>query len=255
MKYTLMAGGKRIRAALVLLFAETFGEKQGAYPFAAAIEMIHAYSLIHDDLPCMDNDDMRRGKPSNHKVFGEAMALLSGDALLSAAFETVLAHAPTTKSTFSALLTLADAAGPKGMIGGQVLDIENEGNDSNINSLIELHTHKTGALISAAACIGTIVGGGNNEQIKKAVEFGDRIGLAFQIMDDVLDVEGDSEVLGKPAGSDETNNKTTFVTLLGLENAKATARKLTERAKESLGAFENAELLYELADYLLQRQN
>lgn len=233
MRYSLLGGGKRIRAILTVLCCRMAGgTEEDAMPFACAIEMIHAYSLIHDDLPCMDNDDMRRGKPTCHKAFGEAMAVLAGDGLLGYAFETALLNGKDTEKTLRALKTLAVCLGPEGMLGGQVVDLESENTDISYEKLVYLQNHKTGALIKAACLMGNIAGGGHYENILES--YAGNIGLAFQIRDDVLDVESTEDVLGKPIGSDEKSHKSTFVTHFGTEKAKETVTELSEKAAASV---------------------
>lgn len=255
MRYSLLCGGKRIRPVLVLEFCRVCGHPvEKALPFACAIEMIHTYSLIHDDLPCMDNDDMRRGKPSNHIAFGEDIALLAGDALLNLAFET-MSCACTDKNGIAAMRAVSSASGTSGMIGGQVIDIENDASPVSRERLELIHSMKTGALIRASCEAGAILGGGNASQVSAAVSYAENLGMAFQIIDDILDVTGDEKVLGKRTGNDAQNNKTTFVTLLGIEAAKKLAVEYTSLAKKALGNFENdTTFLSELADYLTDRE-
>lgn len=260
MRYSLLAGGKRIRPILVLEFCRICGgEEKTALPFACAVEMIHAYSLIHDDLPCMDNDDMRRGRPSNHKVFGESMALLAGDALLTLAFETMLSQeavalAGTQHAAKSAGI-LAAAAGARGMVGGQVIDLMSEGRTIPLDTLKKMDEGKTGALIVAAAKMGCVLGNADAEQLKAAENYANAIGLAFQIVDDILDVTSDTETLGKPVGSDMENDKCTYVTFMGLDNAKKAVDDLTKTAVDSLACFDRgAEYLIEFARELASRK-
>ncbi len=257
MRYTTMAGGKRIRAFLVLMFARlSGGTVESALPFACAVEMIHAYSLIHDDLPCMDDDDMRRGKPSNHIVFGEAQALLAGDALLTFAFEVCTCNKFVEPSLAAkAVGLLARYAGPCGMVGGQVLDLEGEKRKLSRDELHHVHDLKTSALIQAAATLGCCTSVDGLKYLDVAREYGHNIGLAFQVVDDILDVISDEETLGKPIGSDADNNKTTYMDFMTLEQAKEYARELTDNACSRLGQCENAEVLRELAYYLLDRKN
>ena len=242
MRYSLMDGGKRIRPMLVLEFCRMCGgDAEAAAPFACAVEMIHTYSLIHDDLPCMDNSDLRRGRPSNHKVFGEASALLAGDGLLTAAFETMLSEQSIRRAgadrAARAAGILASAAGAYGMVGGQVLDMAGEGHAMGLTEVEELQRLKTGALIRAAAEMGCVLAGGSEEQRKAVCRYAERIGLAFQIQDDILDVVGDEATLGKPVGSDAKSEKNTFVTLKGLEECRHLVEKLTEEAVEALSIF------------------
>ncbi len=258
MAYSLENGGKRIRPILALEFCRVCGENpKKAIPFAVALEMIHTYSLIHDDLPCMDNDDMRRGKPSNHKVYGEADALLAGDALLTLAFETALsARGMSAEQKAAAGLELAKAAGCSGMIAGQVMDLANEGRKAPLEDVAKTDRLKTGELIMAAASMGCIAANADEAKLSAAREYCADIGLAFQIVDDILDVTSSSEVLGKPVGSDGENEKSTYVSLLGLEKSQAMADELTEKAKAALSAFgDEKEFLLMLADMLADRKN
>lgn len=258
MAYSLSNGGKRIRPMLALEFCRLCGgEPEKAVPFALALEMIHTYSLIHDDLPCMDNDDMRRGKPSSHKVFGEADALLAGDGLLTLAFETVLSAPDMTAEQKSAAgLALAKAAGCSGMIAGQVMDLANEGRKAELDEIAKTDRLKTGELIMAAASMGCIAANADEDKTSAAREYCADIGLAFQIVDDILDVTGSTELLGKPVGSDGENEKSTYVSLLGLERSKELAKELTEKAKAALSVFgDEKEFLIMLADRLADRKN
>lgn len=260
MRYSLLAEGKRIRPILVLEFCKICGgEEKAALPFACAVEMIHAYSLIHDDLPCMDNDDMRRGRPSNHKVFGESMALLAGDALFTLAFETMLSQDAValagTQCAAKAAGILAAAAGAHGMVGGQVIDLMSEGRTIPLDTLKKMDECKTGALIVAAAKMGCVLGNADVEQMKAAEQYAKAIGLAFQIVDDILDVTSDTETLGKPVGSDRENDKCTYVTFMGLDNAKKAVDDLTKTAADSLACFgRSAEYLIEFAKGLASRK-
>lgn len=258
MAYSLEIGGKRIRPMLTLEFCRVCGgDVSAALPLAVAVEMIHTYSLIHDDLPCMDDDDMRRGKPSSHKVFGEANALLAGDSLLTLAFETVLsAPALSGEAKAKAGLELAKAAGCSGMIAGQVMDLANEGKSASLDEVRATDRRKTGELIRVSAVLGCIAAGADEEKIKAAENYCNNIGLAFQIIDDILDVTSDEETLGKPIGSDSENEKSTYVSLLGLEESSRYASELTANAKKSLEIFGNeGEFLIELADKLSNRKN
>lgn len=260
MEYSLAAGGKRIRPLLTLEFAELCGgSMENAMPFACAVEMIHTYSLIHDDLPCMDNDDLRRGKPTNHKVFGEAAALLGGDGLLTLAFETVLSERAVKLNGYEkcakAGRTLAEYAGAAGMIGGQIIDLESENREVTIDRLQIMDEKKTGALIAAACVMGCISAGASEEQIQAAKTYAMNIGTAFQIIDDILDVTSDTATLGKPVGSDTENKKSTYVSLLGLDECKKISRELTEKAVECLSAFDgDTEPLKQLAYDLCERK-
>lgn len=258
MAYSLGNGGKRIRPALTLEFCRICGgDVRSALPFALAAEMIHTYSLIHDDLPCMDNDDMRRGKPSNHKVFGEANALLAGDGLLTLAFETLLSAPDLSADKMArAGLELAKAAGCSGMIAGQVMDLANEGKSVSLDEISATDRLKTGEMIRVSAVLGCIAAGADEEKIKAAESYCEKIGLAFQIVDDILDVTSSEAELGKPIGSDKDNEKSTYVSLLGLEESKKTARRLTDEAKKSLEIFgKDGEFLLGLADSLAERKN
>ncbi|MEE0059378.1 MAG: farnesyl diphosphate synthase [Acutalibacteraceae bacterium] len=242
MEYSLTAGGKRIRPRLVLEFCKLCGgDIDEAMPLACALEMIHTYSLIHDDLPCMDNDDFRRGKPSNHKVYGEDIALLAGDALQALAFQTATSNITPDNAlkVARAVNNLAYYCGACGMVGGQVIDLENEGKASGIEILKELQSKKTGAIIKSACEMGCIIAGASDTEIEKAREFGQSIGLAFQIQDDILDETADESKLGKPVGSDKENNKSTYVSLLGLEKCKELVAELTQKAIDSLEYFSN----------------
>ena len=258
MNYSVSAGGKRIRPVIMLASAELVsGSYEGVMPFACALEMIHTYSLIHDDLPCMDNDDLRRGKPTNHKVFGEAMAVLAGDALLNKAFEVILKNSQMSPNmTIAAMSEIATASGTEGMIGGQVIDIESEGKQIDAVTLMTLHLNKTGALIMTAAKVGALLGGGTREDLLLMEEFSRYLGIAFQIKDDILDVEGREESLGKKTGADEENEKSTFVSIYGLEQSKKILEDYTKKAIETLSPYgEKAEFLIELAKFLLSREN
>ncbi len=254
MLYSAQNGGKRIRPALLFMFYRIFEPVwQKASDFAAALEMIHTYSLIHDDLPCMDDDDMRRGKPSNHKAFGEDIAVLSGDALLNTAFETVLmSNTFTADKVKKAALVLANCSGTYGMLGGQVIDVTEKLED--INSLTSMYALKTGALLSCACQIGVILGGGTDEQVHAADAFGINLGIAFQIIDDILDAVGDETLMGKKVGSDEKLDKITYVTLLGLDGARAAAKEYTDKCVSYLSEFYNTDEVKLLADYLLCRE-
>lgn len=256
MRYSLEAGGKRIRPLLVLAFCRACGgDVQKALKPALAIEMIHTYSLIHDDLPAMDDDDYRRGRLSCHKAFDEATAILSGDALNVLPFELLSTDTTLPAETRVSLIAeLANAAGAEGMIGGQVIDIANETRtDVDQNNLVNMYAHKTGALIRVACTMGCMVAGANDKMLTAATEYAQRLGLAFQIVDDILDVTGTPELLGKPIGSDAAHHKTTFVTLLGLEGAKAEASRLTEEALRLLEDIPEHQFLTDLTEALLNR--
>ena len=256
MNYSLHAGGKRIRPVLMMACAELMGgARESVMPFACAVEMIHTYSLIHDDLPCMDDDDLRRGKPTNHKVYGEAVAVLAGDALLNYAFETMLKNSEVSPNmTLAAMTELATASGIDGMIGGQIIDIESEGKTIDAVTLMTMHLHKTAALIMASAKIGALVGGGDKEDLIAMEEFARYLGIAFQIKDDILDVTGNEEELGKKTGMDSALEKSTFVSIYGLEQAEKLLCDYTQKAVETLSRYgEKAEFLKELANFLLSR--
>ncbi len=259
MKYSLGIGGKRIRPVLLLEFCRACGgDVDKALPFAVALEMIHTYSLIHDDLPCMDDDDMRRGMPSCHIKYGEEYALLAGDGLLTRAFG-VIAQSEVAKENpacaVEAISVLSDLAGVEGMIGGQTVDLMNEGKKASIETLEIMDSLKTGALIVAAARLGCLVAGADKEKTNAAVTFCEKIGHAFQIIDDILDVVGDENELGKPVGSDGESDKSTYVSILGLEKSKEYAEKLTDEAIEALSVFgDEAELLKEIAEMLSKRK-
>lgn len=254
MRYSLENGGKRLRPILCLEFARACGaDINDALDFACAIEFVHTYSLIHDDLPCMDNDDFRRGMPSCHKKFGEATALLAGDALLTHAFEIIASSPLSAQKKADAVLLLSQKAGAEGMIGGQVLDLKYESEDPDLKQILSVHRLKTGALIAASCLLGCIVAGADEDKLKAALNYAYRLGIAFQIKDDILDVVGDSAVLGKPVGSDAENDKTTYVTLTGLEKAQSDVAELTALAVEELKAFDNAEFLEMLAFKLIGR--
>ncbi|MCR4924954.1 MAG: polyprenyl synthetase family protein [Clostridiales bacterium] len=259
MRYSITNGGKRIRPVLVLEFCRLCGGNiEKALPFACAVEMIHTYSLIHDDLPCMDDDDMRRGKPSCHIKFGEEYALLAGDGLLNLAFETMLKetlNSDDTKSFIKAAYTLARSSGVQGMIGGQVIDLLSENSKNSLERLKVMDKLKTGALIEASCLMGCIIANADEEKLNAALKYAENIGLAFQIVDDILDVIGEPEELGKPIGSDEENEKTTYVSILGLDEAKNYAEKLSEDAVSALTVFgDDAEFLSELARLLCVRK-
>ncbi len=256
MRYSLEAGGKRIRPLLVLAFCRACGgDVQKALKPALAIEMIHTYSLIHDDLPAMDDDDYRRGRLSCHKAFDEATAILAGDALNVLPFELLSTDTTLPAETRVSLIAeLANAAGAEGMIGGQVIDIANETRtDVDQNNLVNMYAHKTGALIRVACTMGCMVAGANDKMLTAATEYAQRLGLAFQIVDDILDVTGTPELLGKPIGSDAAHHKTTFVTQLGLEGAKAEASRLTEEALRLLEDIPEHQFLTDLTEALLNR--
>ncbi len=255
MAYSTLDGGKRIRAFLVLEFARLFGgNEREATGYACALEMIHAFSLVHDDLPCMDDDDLRRGKPSCHKKYGEAQALIAGDALIMLAFECASCASESAERALRAVRTLGVAAGARGMCGGQAMDMYAEGTKVSYEYLCKLQSLKTGALIEAAAELGCIAAGADEEKTANAKKYASCIGRAFQIVDDVLDVEGDEQSLGKKIGSDADSDKTTFVTELGIEGAKKEALRLTELSKSCIAEYEGSEILCALSDWLCTRK-
>lgn len=261
MEYSLFTGGKRLRPVIMLGVNEIFNSNyQTVLPFACALEMIHTYSLIHDDLPAMDDDDYRRGKLSNHKKFGEALAILAGDGLLNMAFELMLRESLSSHEDKSLLLKamniIAESSGSRGMIAGQVVDMFGQDNSNDIKALEYLHKHKTGAIIKSSAIVGGLLGGASEGELKNIEIFADNIGLAFQIQDDILDVEGNEQKLGKPIGSDKDNNKMTYVSILGLNESKKLQEKLTNEAIEALKTFgDKSNMLVELCKYLLVREN
>ena len=253
MEYSLLAGGKRLRPVFAFEFCRLCSRDwKAAAPFAAAVEMIHTYSLIHDDLPSMDNDDFRRGRPTNHKVYGEAMAILAGDALLTDAFAVAsTAQLPEPADMAFAIGMLSECAGSLGMVGGQVLDIQAEQRECTEEDVLAIQDRKTGALIRAACVLGAIAGGATEEQIEAAAQFAAGLGLAFQIRDDMLDVIGTAEEMGKGVGTDASKN--TFVRLYGLEKCEELVCKYTDYAIKALDAFEDTEELVKLALSLTSR--
>jgi geranylgeranyl diphosphate synthase, type II len=262
MRYSLFAGGKRVRPILCVAGAEAVGGRaQDVLPVACALEMIHTYSLIHDDLPAMDDDDLRRGRPTNHKVFGEAMALLAGDGLLTEAFR-MFSHPDLCGRLSPSIIVrtvgiIATAAGCQGMVGGQAVDMELGGKAEVDGSLLEfMHVHKTGALIEASVASGVLLAGGGERDVEAFSLYGRKIGLAFQIADDILDVEGDSETMGKRAGSDVRMNKATFPKVFGMTRSREMGAGLVEEAIEALARYdEKAEPLRRIARYILERRN
>ena len=254
MEYSLLAGGKRLRPVLVLETCRMCGgDVEKAIPFACALEMIHTYSLIHDDLPAMDDDDLRRGRLTNHKVYGEATAILAGDALQMEAFTQITSAQLPPECVVQAVACLAKAAGQAGMVGGQALDMAGEGRALSVEELELLQSLKTGALIEAAAELGCIAASGTKEQREKVRQYAALLGRAFQIRDDMLDVTSTQEELGKPIGSDQENDKSTFVTALGLESCAGLVDKLTCKAVETLDGFEQPGFLVWLAEQMAQR--
>ena len=254
MEYSLLAGGKRLRPIFAMDFCRMCGgDWKNAAPFAAAVEMIHTYSLIHDDLPSMDNDDFRRGRPTSHKVYGEAMAILAGDALLTDAFMVAAsAKLPNPQDMGFAISVLAQGAGSLGMVGGQVLDIQAESRELTEQEVIDIQSRKTGALINDACVLGVIAGGGTEEQIAAAARFAGALGMAFQIRDDMLDVIGTKEEMGKGVGTDAAKN--TFVRLYGLEKCEELVQKYTDTAISMLDAFDEKDFMISLAKSLTDRR-
>ena len=254
MRYSLLAGGKRIRGALCLAFCELCGgDVSKALPFAAALEMVHCYSLIHDDLPCMDNDDFRRGKPTNHRVYGEAQAILAGDGLLTAAFSQLAKANLPAERIVKSVRTLAYCSGELGMVGGQILDMEAEQRPCTQQDVYDIQSRKTGALICAACCLGVIAAGGTQQQENAANDYAKSLGLAFQIRDDILDVIGDAAKLGKATGVDEKKN--TFVRIYGINRCEEMVKEETKKAIESLSIFTNTDFLVALAQEMEKRDH
>ena len=254
MRYSLLAGGKRLRPIFVLDFCRMCGgDWRAAAPFAAAVEMIHTYSLIHDDLPCMDDDDLRRGKPTNHKVYGEAVAVLAGDALLTEAFSLIASAPYSAEVRIRATQVLAECAGALGMVGGQILDIQSETRECTDQEVLNIQERKTGALIKAACVLGVLAGCGSEEQIVWASKFARHLGLAFQIRDDILDVIGTKEAVGKAVGTDAGKN--TFVSLYGVEICEGMVKSQTAAAIDCLYFFPNNDFMLSLAQQLTDRTN
>ena len=252
MEYSLLASGKRLRAALVFEFCRLCGgDWKDATAFAAALEMIHAYSLIHDDLPCMDNDDFRRGLPTNHKVYGETMAILAGDALLTDAFTVAASAKMSADKIVRAIQVLSECAGSLGMVGGQVLDVQSENRELTEQEVLDIQSRKTGALIRAACAMGAIAGGASKEQYDAACQFAAGFGLSFQIRDDMLDVIGTQEVLGKGVGTDAKKN--TFVRLYGLQKCETLVQSYTDYAISALNVFSDANFLISLLQAMTNR--
>ena len=261
MRYSLFAGGKRVRPILAIASAEALGAKTaGLLPIAGALELIHTYSLIHDDLPAMDDDDLRRGRPTCHKVYGEAMAILAGDGLLNRAFEVLSDQRRLKTVTATRLLAIVReislASGAFGMVGGQVVDMESEGKDVDLPTLEYIHTHKTGALIRASVRTGAIYAKANEKRLKALTRYGERVGLAFQIADDILDIVGSQEEIGKDVGSDLKKGKKTFPSFYGLEESRRRAKEVSDQAMAALKDFDRkADPLRELAKYIVTRVN
>lgn len=257
MAYSLMAGGKRIRPIFCMASYEAAGGSEAQIiPVASAIELIHTYSLIHDDLPSMDNDDLRRNKPTNHKVFGEATAILAGDALLTDAFSIITETALPPPVLVNVISELSHACGPEGMVGGQIVDILLEGKKADREDIYYIHTHKTGALIRCAIRIGAIIAGAGADTLDSLTVYGEKVGLAFQIIDDILDVTGTEGELGKPTGSDNMHGKNTYPSLFGLEASRDIARELIDESIRIIESLDGASTrLIELARYILERRN
>ncbi|ALC51338.1 farnesyl-diphosphate synthase [Bacillus thuringiensis] len=260
MAYSLEAGGKRLRPLLLFATLQAFGKERNLGVGAAcALEMIHTYSLVHDDLPCMDDDDLRRGKPTNHKVFGEAMAVLAGDGLLTYAFQVIMAYEQkeiSAEKKVRLVLELAKAAGPEGMVGGQVADMEAERKRLTIDELEYIHKHKTGKLLEFAVLAGAILSDATEEQEEKLLTFAKYIGLAFQIRDDILDVEGTEEEIGKPIGSDLSNEKSTYTTLFTVDRAKDILEETIAEAKGAISSLQlQDEYLLSICDLIAKRNN
>jgi len=262
MRYSTFAGGKRIRPILLLAACEAVGGEQStALPAACAMEMIHTYSLVHDDLPAMDNDDFRRGNPTNHKVFGEAVAILAGDALLTQAFillsSPFLAASIPPERILTVLYEIASAAGSRGMVGGQIVDMESEWKkDLDLPTVQFIHIHKTGALIKASVKSGAILGGADERQLMSLIRYGEAIGLAYQISDDILDIEGTTAEIGKDAGSDQSRGKATYPAVIGIHESRRRAAELLEIALDAISDFdEKAEPLRALASYIVSRKS
>ncbi len=260
MRYSVFAGGKRLRPILALLACEAVGgNPEDAMPAAAALEMIHTYSLVHDDLPAMDDDDYRRGRRTCHRVYGEAIAILAGDALLTYAFQVLADAGPSRLAPgrrLQVIAEIAEAAGSRGMVGGQAMDILAEGREIDQPTLLYLHTHKTGALIRASVRVGAVAGGAEEEQLQALTRYGERVGLAFQIVDDILDIEGATAELGKTAGSDLRRKKATYPAIMGLEESRQEAAHLLEEAKDALRSLgRKGATLAALADFVGRRRH
>lgn len=261
MNYSLFAGGKRLRPILCIAGAEAVGgDAKDVLPVACALELIHTYSLIHDDLPAMDNDDLRRGKPTNHKVFGEAMAILAGDALLTEAFSMLaILEIPerASSSVFKRIVKIiAGASGWRGMVGGQAVDMQAEGKVIDSSTIDYIHSHKTGALIAASVSSGAVLAGGTEAQVEAIELYGEKIGLAFQIADDILDIEGNAEVMGKGVGGDSKKGKNTFPSVYGLAESRLILKDLVDSGAKALEEFDHkADPLRQIAQYIIERKN
>ena len=260
-RYSLFAGGKRVRPVLCIASCEAVGgDIDTALPVASAIELIHTYSLIHDDLPAMDNDDYRRGRPTNHKKYGEAIAILAGDALLTMAFDMLADRKLNSRLDSASLLSiikiLASASGSAGMVGGQAADIEASGKEVNLPEVEYIHIHKTGALIRASVCIGAIAGNASKDELHVLTRYGECIGLAFQIADDILDIEGSRDEIGKDVGSDVAKEKVTYPSVIGISESKKLSKELIGKAVEAISTLgEKAEPLREIARYIVERKS
>jgi geranylgeranyl diphosphate synthase type II len=260
MRYSVFAGGKRLRPAMVIGAAEAIGSNaERVLPTACALEIIHTYSLIHDDLPAMDNDDLRRGKPTNHKVYGEAMAILAGDALLTLAFQLITENIQyaTADSVVRVIKEIAEASGSVGLIGGQVADIISANHEQiDQETMAYIHRHKTGALFRASVRSGAILAGASEKQLKDLTDYAENLGLAFQIVDDILDVEGDADKIGKPVGSDEKNSKATYPAIFGMEQARQKAMQAAEDAINAIKYFgSEAEFLRSAVHFIINRDH
>ncbi len=261
MRYSLFAGGKRVRPILAIASAEALGVRDaGLLPVASSLELIHTYSLIHDDLPAMDNDDLRRGRPTCHKVYGEAVAILAGDGLLNMAFEALSdprrLKAVPAKRLVGIIREISRASGCFGMVGGQIVDMESEGKDIDLPTLEYIHTHKTGALIRASVRLGALYAGATEKRLRSLTRYGEMVGLAFQIADDILDITGTQAEIGKDVGSDLKKGKKTYPSFYGLEESRRRAREVADRALEALRDFDKkADPLRELAEYIVTRVN
>ena len=261
MRYSLFAGGKRVRPILCIASCEAVGgDIDTVMPVASAIELIHTYSLIHDDLPAMDNDDYRRGRPTNHKMYGEAIAILAGDALLTLAFDLLsdkgLNKRLDSDSLLSIIKRLSSASGSAGMVGGQAADIQASGKEVNLPEVEYIHIHKTGALIRASVCIGAIAGNASKDALSALTRYGEAIGLAFQIADDVLDIEGSKDEIGKDVGSDIAKEKVTYPSVIGISESKKLAKGLIDKSIEAISTLgDKAEPLREIARYIVERKN
>ncbi|MBQ6975198.1 MAG: polyprenyl synthetase family protein [Selenomonadaceae bacterium] len=255
MTYSLFAGGKRVRPVMMMAAADAIaGNGEKFLPVACALEMIHTYSLIHDDLPAMDNDDYRRGKLTNHKVFGEATAILAGDALLTHAFDVMTRQDADPAMLITVIREISQAAGIAGMVGGQSIDLQSEGQRVNLKNLRRMHLGKTGALFRASIRSGAILAGANDKQLEELTQYAENFGLAFQITDDILDITGDEKILGKPVGSDKRNKKSTYVTLMAPEEARILAELAVESAIDALKNFDDeADFLRALVEFLIKR--